>query len=119
MPKVDCTGPRAEIPRHSRTHLVVKRRTHRESAGPPAFSGLSPGPWSVCRQRATPGMDDRITATGCPGAPGPLTESARERAWDDFGGRRRDPDVPPLLRVAWVGSRDSLHVDRGLERSPL
>ncbi len=64
-------------------------------------------------------MDDRITATGRPGAPGPLTESARERAWDDFVGRGRDPEVPPLLLDSWVRSRDLFHVDPALERSPI
>ena len=65
-------------------------------------------------------MVERIAVIASPGAPGPaLTESARERAWDDFVGRRRDPGVPPLLLDSWVRSRDLFHVDPALERSPI
>ena len=68
-------------------------------------------------------MAERITAIARPGAPGPaLTESARERAWADFVGGRRDLEVAPvgpLLLDSWVRSRDVFHVDPALERSPI
>src|SRR3989441_3329978 len=58
-------------------------------------------------------MEERIPA-------GPaVTESARERAWTDFVLSRRDPDVAPLVLDSWLRSRDVLHVDPALERSPI
>src|SRR5882724_5618640 len=65
-------------------------------------------------------MAERITAIARPGAPGSaLTESARERAWADVVGRRRDPEVVPSVPDSWVRSRDVFHVDPALERSPI
>src|SRR2546425_676475 len=53
-----------------------------------------------------------------PAAPA-VTESARERAWTDFVLSRRDPDVAPLVLDSWLRSRDVLHVDPALKRSPI
>src|SRR2546422_11479717 len=65
-------------------------------------------------------MEERAPAILHPGAAGPVvTESARERAWTDFVLSRRDPDVAPLVLDSWLRSRDVLHVDPALKRSPI
>ncbi len=65
-------------------------------------------------------MEEKAPAILHPGAAGPVvTESARERAWTDFVLSRRDPDVAPLVLDSWLRSRDVLHVDPALKRSPI
>jgi len=49
----------------------------------------------------------------------PLAESERERAWDDFIVSGREPKIAPLILDSWLRSRDQLHVDPALKRSPL
>jgi transcriptional regulator of acetoin/glycerol metabolism len=49
----------------------------------------------------------------------PLNESDRERAWDDFVVSGREPKIGPLVLDSWVRSRDQLHIDPALKRSPI
>jgi len=48
-----------------------------------------------------------------------LTESARERAWEEFVVGKREPAVAPVVLGSWLRSRDEFHVDPALERSPI
>ncbi len=59
--------------------------------------------------------------TGCPIVvqdAAPLTEIARERAWDDFIFSRREPNITPVVLDSWLRSRDAFHIDPALKRSP-
>jgi transcriptional regulator of acetoin/glycerol metabolism len=47
-----------------------------------------------------------------------LTESERERAWDDFILSRTEPKIAPLIRDSWVRSRNAFQIDPALKRSP-
>src|SRR6266403_4834679 len=49
----------------------------------------------------------------------PLAESERQRAWDDFVVSGKEPRIVPLVRDSWMRSRDQLHIDPALKRSPI
>ncbi len=47
-----------------------------------------------------------------------LSESDRERAWDDFIRSTREPKIATPIRDSWLRSRDVFHIDPALKRSP-
>src|SRR6184192_4084629 len=65
-------------------------------------------------------MEQRTPVMSLPGAPGSvLAESARERAWEEFVVRKREPAVAPVVLHSWMRSRDMFQIDPALKRSPI
>ena len=48
-----------------------------------------------------------------------LTESERERAWEDFIFSRGQPNIAPIVLHSWLRSRDQFRVDPALKQSPI
>ena len=65
-------------------------------------------------------MEEWVPVIFHPGEPdSAIAESARERAWEDFVVRGREPAVAPVVRDSWVRSRDVFQIDPALKRSPI